>query len=152
MKLRSRPQRKVEKALDALTGVTKIWSDLQVSKQAGKGVKKAKRLCLPGALRSTKVKAIGMAAVAGGAAAIVARKLKGDGPQEYTGPPPSAAVDAAASAPDTPEPLTATSPDVMPAFGTPATGAAALRDDVPDGEKESAADASAPSDDEKDVT
>lgn len=143
MKLRRRPKRKVEKALDALTGATRIWSDLQVGKRAGKGVRKAKRLRLPGALRSVPAKAIGAATVAGGVGAIVARKLKGDGPREYTGPPPSAAAEAAASAPDAPQPPTVTPvprTEIPPpgAVADPATDGEAATGDQADGEQDPA--------------
>ncbi len=146
MKLRRRPKRKTQQALDALAGATKIWSDLQVGKRAGKGVdksvKKAKRLRLPAFLRGKPAKAIGAAVAAGGAGALVARKLKGDGPQEYTGPPPSAAAEAASKAPDAPAPLTV-APEPEAGKGVPAAGADALRDSGPDPDTEPAAGASA---------
>lgn len=128
MKLRKSPKRKAEQALDALAGATKIWSDVQIGKRAGKGVEKARRVRLPSFLRGKPAKAIGAAAVAGGAGAVVARKLKSDGPQEYTGPPPSVASEAAASAPDAPAPP-AVAPEPDPSRGVPAAGVAALRDD-----------------------
>ena len=41
MKLRKRQKRKTAQALDALAGVTKIWTEWQIGKKAGKGVAKA---------------------------------------------------------------------------------------------------------------
>jgi len=142
MKLRRRPKRKAEQALDALAGATKIWSELQIGKRAGKGVAKAKRFRLPSILKGKPAKAIGAAAAAGGAGAVVARKLKADGPQEYTGPPPSAAA-GAASAPDAPAPPLAVAPQPDPSKGVPAPGLAALRDGAPKESSEPAAGAAA---------
>jgi hypothetical protein len=143
MKLRRRPKRKAEQALDALAGATKIWSELQIGKRAGKGVAKAQRIRLPSILKGKSAKAIGAAAAAGGAGAVVARKLKGDGPQEYTGPPPSAAAEAAVSAPDAPAPPLTVAPEPDPSKGVPAPGLAALRDGAPKESSEPAAGAAA---------
>ena len=110
MKLRRRQKRKPEQALDALASVTKIWSEWQIGKKASKGVAKAKGLRPPGKVKrilSLKWVKVGAGvAVAGGTAAAVGKKLKGDDPESYSGPPPSAAADAAVQAPDTPAPLT----------------------------------------------
>lgn len=110
MKLRKRQKRKPEQALDALASVTKIWSEWQLGKKASKGVKKAKSLRPPGKVKrilSLKwVKVGGAVAVAGGTAAVVGKKLKGDDPADYSGPAPSVAADAAVPSPDTVAPLT----------------------------------------------
>jgi hypothetical protein len=108
MKLR-RQKRKPEQALDALASVTKIWSEWQLGKKASKGIAKAKELRPPGKLKrilSLKwVKVGGAVAVAGGTAAAVGKKLKGDDPASYSGPAPSDAADAAVQSPETPAPL-----------------------------------------------
>ncbi len=110
MKLRRRQKRKPEQALDALASVTKIWSEWQLGKKASKGVAKAKSLRPPGKVKrflSLKwVKVGGAVAVAGGTAAAVGRKLKGEDPASYSGPAPSVAADASVPAADTPAPLT----------------------------------------------
>ncbi|MBA3746924.1 MAG: hypothetical protein H0W96_05450, partial [Solirubrobacterales bacterium] len=107
MKLRKRQKRKTAQALDALAGVTKIWTEAEVAKKAGKGAAKA-------AKQAAKVKAVktvvpspskkkgslakklriaGLAAVLGGAAAAIAKKLKGGGPEPiYTPPAPGEPV------------------------------------------------------------
>ncbi len=99
MKLRRRQKRKPEQALDALASVTRIWSEWQLGKKASKGVAKAKGLRPPGKVKrilSLKWVKVGAGvAVAGGTAAAVGKKLKGDDPESYSGPPPSAAADAA---------------------------------------------------------
>jgi hypothetical protein len=109
MKLRRRQKRKTKQALDAVASVSKLWSELKLGKRAAGGVAKAKEL------RPSKLKHVlslkwvrigGAAAVAGGTAAVVGRKLKGDEPDAYTGPPPSAAAEAAVPSPDTAPPLT----------------------------------------------
>jgi hypothetical protein len=108
MKLR-RQKPKHNQAMDAIASVTKVWSEWQLGKKASKGVAKAKSLRPPGKVKrilSLKwIKVGGAVAVAGGTAAAVGRKLKGDDPATYTGPPPSAAADVAVPSPDTPAPL-----------------------------------------------
>jgi hypothetical protein len=134
MKLRKRQTRK-DQALDAVASVTKTWSEWQLAKRAGKGVAKAKEVRpskIKGFLNSKKVKLAGAVAVAGGTGAFVARKLKGGDPAEsYSGPAPSEAVEAAASAPEaeTPPPLTmAPDPATKPAADKePAVPDSALR-------------------------
>jgi hypothetical protein len=110
MKLGRQKKPKHSQAADALASVTKVWAEWQLGKKASKGVAKAKALRPPGKVKrilSLKwVKVGGAVAVAGGTAAAVGRKLKGDDPASYTGPPPSAAADVAVPAPDTPAPLT----------------------------------------------
>lgn len=107
MKLRKRPTRKTDQALDAAASVTKLWSDWQLGKRAAKGVAKAKTIRQPSkfrmALRSKRLRIVGAVAVLGGAGAAAAKALRGGDPEPiYTGPPPSDAVEAAASAPDAP--------------------------------------------------
>jgi hypothetical protein len=148
MKLRRREKPKKDQALHALASATKVWSEWQLAKRAGKGVAKAKELKPSSkATRrlSTKwVKIGGGAAVVGGAAAAVARKLRGKDPEIYTGPPPSAAVEAAKAAGETVTPLNlAPDPATQPATGEPASGPSALRH-VRDGATEEAAQAPAP--------
>jgi hypothetical protein len=126
MILRKRRKGKAAQALDALAGITKIWSELQIGKKAGQGVAKVKKVRLPW-LKSKPAKAIGAVAVAGGVGAVVAKKMKGETAPVYTGPAPSEAVEAAAKAPDAPPPL-AVAPDPDPSPGIPAAGSAALRD------------------------
>jgi hypothetical protein len=108
MKLR-RQKPKHTQAVDAIASVTKIWSEWQLGKKASKGMAKAKSLRPPGKVKrilSLKwVKVGGAVAVAGGTAAAVTRKLKGDDPATYTGPPPSVAADVVAAPTDTPPPL-----------------------------------------------
>lgn len=97
MKLRRRQKRTKDQALDAVASVTRTWSDWQLSKRAGKGVAKAKKLRPP-----SKVKAVsgskwfrigGVVAVVGGAGAAIAAKLKGSGAEPvYTPPAPSEPV------------------------------------------------------------
>jgi hypothetical protein len=126
MILRKRRKGKAAQALDALAGITKIWSELQIGKKAGQGVAKVKKVRLPW-LKSKPAKAIAGAAVAGGVGAVVAKKMKGETAPVYTGPAPSEAVEAAAKAPDAPPPL-AVAPDPDPSPGIPAAGADGLRD------------------------
>ncbi len=121
MMLRKRRKGRTAQALDALVGVTKVWSELKIGKKAGQGVAKVKKARLPW------LKIAGGAAVAGAVGAAVARKLKGDSAPVYTGPAPSEAVEAAKSAPDPPPPL-AVAPDPEPDAGIPAAGSSALRD------------------------
>jgi len=110
MKLGRKKKPKHTQAADALAGVTKVWAEWQLGKKATKGVAKAKALRPPGKLKrilSLKwVKVGGAVAVAGGTAAAVGKKLKGDDPESYTGQAPSDAADVAVQAPDTPPPLT----------------------------------------------
>jgi hypothetical protein len=136
MKLRRREKPKKDQALHALASVTKVWSEWQLAKRAGKGVgkgvEKAKELRRPSKLKrmlsNRWVKIGGAAAVAGGAATAVARKLKGDEPESYTGPPPSAAVEAAKAAGETITPLNlAPDPATQPSTGESASGPSALR-------------------------
>ena len=97
MKLR-RQKRKKDHALDAVASITKTWSEWQLAKRAGQGVAKAKEIRpskIKSALNSKRLKLAGALAVAGGAAAVVARKLKGgEPPESYAGPAPSDAVEA----------------------------------------------------------
>ncbi len=136
MKLRRRQKRKPEQALDALASVTKIWSEWQLGKKASKGVAKAKGLRPPGKVKrilSLKWVKVGAGvAVAGGTAAAVGKKLKGDDPESYSGPPPSAAADAAVPAPDTPAPLSVAPDPATQERSTEAVGGAAtLRENRP---------------------
>jgi len=132
MKLRRRQKRKSAQALDALASVTKAWSEWQLGKRASKGVAKAKELRPPSkpkrALASKWVKVAGAVAVAGGTAAAIGRKLKGDEPEIYAGPPPSVAAEAAVPSPDAPAPLAvAPDPATQERDTEPAAGASALR-------------------------
>lgn len=133
MKLRKRQKRKQDHALDALASISKTWSEWQLAKRAGKGVAKVKEVRpskLKAALSSKRAKLVGAVAVTGGVGAFVARKLKGDAADVYTGPAPSDAVDAAASAPEAePPPLTmAPDPATEPSAGKePAAPESALR-------------------------
>ena len=108
MKLR-RQKPKHSQAVDAIASVTKIWSEWQLGKKAAKGLAKAKEVRPPGKVKrilSLKwVKVGGAVAVAGGTAAAVGKKLKGDDPESYSGPAPSEAADVAVPSPDTPPPL-----------------------------------------------
>jgi ubiquinol-cytochrome c reductase cytochrome c1 subunit len=136
MKLRKRQKGKTATALDTLAGVTKIWTELQISKKAGKGVAKAASLKpkrpsrLRRIVRSTPVKLAGAAAVVGGVGAALAKKLKGSGPEPiYTPPPPGEPVappDVAPPLAVAPEPATPT--DATSPLGTrePAIGEAGL--------------------------
>ena len=133
MNLRRRNTRK-DQALDAVASVTKTWSEWQLAKRAGKGVAKAKEVRpskIKAMLSSKRAKLVGAVAVTGGVGAFVARKLKGGDPASYTGPAPSDAVEAAASAPEAepPPPLTM-APDPATessAAKTPAVPETALR-------------------------
>jgi hypothetical protein len=127
MNLRRRQKRKKDQALDAVASATK---------RASKGVKKAKELRPPSKVKrllSLKwVKIGGVAAVAGGTAVVVGRKLKGDDPEVYTGPPPSAAADVAVPAPDSSPPLSvAPDPATQERDTEPASGPSALRSNRP---------------------
>ncbi len=137
MNLRRRQKRKTEQALDAAASVSKLWTEVQLGKRAAKGVAKAKELRPPSKLKrvlSLKwVKIGGAVAVVGGAAAAVSRKLKGGDLADYSGPPPSAAVDAAAPSPETPPPLSvAPDPATQERDTEPASGPSALRDNRDD--------------------
>jgi hypothetical protein len=161
MKLR-RKKPKHTQAMDAIASVTKTWSEWQLGKKAVKGVAKAKDLRPPGkvkrALSLKWVKIGGGVAVAGGTAAAIGRKLKGDDPASYTGPPPSAAAEAAVPSPDTPAPLSvAPNPATQERETEPVGGSSTLRtsrDDAagdaepadPELVTDSAADAAAPED------
>lgn len=132
MNLRRRQKRKTKQALDAAASVSKLWTELQFGKRAAKGVEKAKELRPPSKLQrvlSLKwLKIGGAVAVAGGAAAAVARKLKGSDPADCCGPPPSVAADAAGPSSEIPPPLTvATDPATQERDTQPASGPTALR-------------------------
>jgi len=102
------------------------------------------------ALRSKRLKVIGIIGLAGGAGAAILKKVKADKPPVYSGPAPSVAVDAAASAPDAPSPPLAVAPDPVPhADETPAAGASALHDGGDAGD--SASDEPAAGDDAADA-
>ncbi len=74
MNLRKR-KRKTAQALDAVAGVTKIWSEWQIGKRATKGVAKVKKVKKKSALRRTlgskPVRFAGVAAALGGAGAAI---------------------------------------------------------------------------------
>jgi hypothetical protein len=132
MNLRRRQKRKKDQALDAVASVSKLWSELQLGKKASQGVAKAKELRPPSKVKrvlSLKwVRIGGAAAVAGGTAGAVARKLKGDKPESYTGPAPSVAAEAAGPAPDIAPPLAvAPDPATQERDTEPAAGPSALR-------------------------
>jgi hypothetical protein len=115
MKLRRQKKPKHSQAADAVASVTKIWSEWQLGKKASKGVAKAKSLRPPGKIKKVLsgkwVKVGGAVAVAGGTAAAVGKKLKGDDPETYTGPPPSAAVEVPVTSPSDPPPPLVVAPD-----------------------------------------
>src|SRR5436190_7425375 len=132
MNLRRRHKRKTGQALDAVASVTKLWSEWQIGKRAAKGVAKVKEVRPPSklkrALSSRWAKIGGAVAVAGGAAAAVTRKLKGSDPADYSGPPPSAAVEAGAPPPEDAPPLAiAPDPATQERDTPPASGPTALR-------------------------
>ncbi|MEJ7798599.1 MAG: hypothetical protein WKF42_08880 [Solirubrobacteraceae bacterium] len=124
MKLRRRQKRKTETALDALASITKLWSEWQIGKRAGKGVAKAKKVKSP----SKRVRTVGVVAVVCGAGAAVARKLKGGDPEPiYTPPARSEPVAPAAPAPSAPfappPPPLVVAPDPAVGAGLPAVEA-----------------------------
>jgi hypothetical protein len=134
MKLRKRQKRKTAQALDALAGVTKIWSEWQIGKKAGKGVAKVKKASVPSrvkkVLRCKPVRLAGVGAVVAGTGAAIAKKLKGGEPEPiYTPPPPGEPV----APPDVPPPLAIAPEPATPTDATspqgerePATGESAL--------------------------
>ena len=140
MRLRKRQKGKTGQALDTLAGVTKIWTELQIGKKAGKGVAKAASLKpkrpsrIKRVLRSTPVKLTGAAAVVGGAGAVVAKKLKGSGPEPvYTPPPPGEPVappDVAPPLAVAPEPATPTDATSPQGTREPAIGEAGVRSET----------------------
>jgi hypothetical protein len=109
MKLGKRPKRKQDQALDVVASAAKTWSEWQLAKRAGKGVRKgAKKAAamkpskspgVKGAVTGKPGRIAGIAALVGGVGAVVARKLKGGGgdapaytppkPHEPAAPPPS---------------------------------------------------------------
>ncbi|MDX6678396.1 MAG: hypothetical protein QOE31_2448 [Solirubrobacteraceae bacterium] len=142
MKLRKRQKRKTAQALDAAAGVTKLWSEWQIGKRAGKGVAKVKKSGAKGKLSSKHFRIAGLVAVLGGAGAAVAKKLKGGGREPIYTPPgegePVAPPDVAPPLAIAPDPATPTDATMPQGQREPAIGAAGLRAD---------ADDSAPSDD-----
>jgi hypothetical protein len=107
------------RALDVLASVAKLWSELQLSKRAGKGVAKgakkaasARDAVRPGSrksrLGSTPVKAIGAAALVG-AVGAAARKLLGGKSEPDLMPSPAEPPPASGTTggPAAPEPVTA---------------------------------------------
>lgn len=134
MKLR-RQKRRTSKALDGIASVTAIWSDRQLGKRAGKGVKKVKALRPPGKVKgilsSRLVRIGGAVAVVGGAGGAIFKKLRGkpDPATEYTGPAPSVAVEAAATAPQAVQSPLVVAPEPSGEDAKePAASAAALRE------------------------
>jgi hypothetical protein len=99
MQLGRRPKRKQDQALDVVASAAKTWSEWQLGKRAGKGVRKATKKAaqlktskpsgLKGAATGTPAKITGLVALVGGLGAIVARKLKGgsDAAEPYAPPP-----------------------------------------------------------------
>jgi hypothetical protein len=130
MKLRKRQKRKTAQALDALAGVTKIWTEWQIGKKAGKGVAKAgksvakvKKASVPSrvkkVLSSKSARLAGVGAVVAGAGAAVAKKLKGGGPEPiYTPPSPGEPV----APPDVPPPLAIAPEPATPTHATSPQG------------------------------
>jgi hypothetical protein len=109
MKLRRRQKGKKEQAVDSFASVVKSLAELHLAERAGKGVgkgaksvsksvKKASRL--KGVIKSTPAKVVGGAAVAGGAGALIAKKLKGGDPEPIYTPPAPAEPMAVAPAPE----------------------------------------------------
>jgi hypothetical protein len=142
MNLRRRQKRKHEQALDAVASVTKLWSEWQIGKRVAKGAAKVKDVQPPSKLKralSLKWVRIGSAAalVSGSAAAVALKLKRSDEPETYSGPPPSAAADAAVLEPDAAPPLTvAPDPATQERDTEPAGGQSTLRanrDDAADG-------------------
>ena len=116
---RSKPKK--AQAADVLAGAAKLWSELQLGKRASKGVKKGakKASSAKGAVGSkantTPAKAAGALALLGGVGVLVARKLKGGGPEPLPyvppepPPAPAAPIDSADSTP-----LAAVAPEALP--------------------------------------
>jgi hypothetical protein len=116
MKLGRRPKRKQDQALDVVASAAKTWSEWQLAKRAGKGVRKgAKKAAalksgkpsgLKGAVTGTPGKITGVVALVGGLGAMVARKLKDGGDAEPSYSPP-APHEPAAAPPPAPSPTAA---------------------------------------------
>jgi hypothetical protein len=136
MKLRKRQKRKTAQALDAAAGVTKLWSEWQIGKRAGKGVAKVKKSGAKGKLSSKHFRIAGLVAVLGGAGAAVAKKLKGGGREPIYTPPgkgePVAPPDVAPPLAIAPDPATPTDATMPQGQRDPAIGAAGLRADGDD--------------------
>jgi hypothetical protein len=140
MKLRKRQKGKTAQALDTLAGVTKVWTELQISKKASKGVAKAASLKtkrpsrIGRIMRSTPMKLAGAAAIVGGAGAAIAKKLKGSGPEPiYTPPPPGEPVappDVAPPLAVAPEPATPTDATSPQGTREPAIGEAGIKSET----------------------
>jgi hypothetical protein len=120
MKLGRRPKRKQDQALDVVASAAKTWSEWQLAKRAGKGVRKGAKKAAeikggkPSGLKAmvtgTPARLTGALALVGGLGAVIARKLKGGGGDDaYTPPAPHepAAAPPAASAPPAPNPTAA---------------------------------------------
>lgn len=122
MKLPGRRRRSTKaKALDAVASLTKTWMDSKVAQGAGQTVAKGARKVssVKGAVGSTRLKALGALALAGGAAAAVARKLKGGGEPDpfttYEPADPAAATNGGAAPPVAAAPEPEPEPEPEPA-------------------------------------
>jgi hypothetical protein len=116
MKLGKRPKRKQDQALDVVASAAKTWSEWQLAKRAGKGVRKgAKKAAelrggkssgLKGAITGTPARITGALALVGGLGAVLARKLRGGGGDAYAPPAPHEP----AAAPPAPPPQAVAAP------------------------------------------
>jgi hypothetical protein len=116
MKLGRRPKRKQDQALDVVASAAKTWSEWQLAKRAGKGVRKgAKKAAalktskpsgVKGAVAGKPGRIAGLVALVGGLGAVVARKLKGGvtAAPPYSPPDPNEPAAAPPSAVATPSP------------------------------------------------
>jgi len=121
---RSKPKK--AQAADVLASAAKLWSELQLAKRASKGVKKGSKKAssaksaVDSKAGTKPAKIAGALVLLGGAGAVIARKLKGGGPEPlpYVPPPPAAtapsySADAAPLAAVVPEPVPVEPPVVV---------------------------------------
>lgn len=117
---RSKPKK--ARAADVLASVAGLWSDLQISKRASKTVKTGARKpscakrTVGSTASSTRARSVAAVALLGGVGALVARKRKGDSPEQvpYVPPPPAEpSTDTASQSVDA-APVGAAMPDRTP--------------------------------------